>query len=171
MGAIDKAARIIYLNKTCYNGLYRVNSNGYFNVPIGRSESEPDIVMEQRIMALHRLFNKPGFSIRHGDFEKAVEDALPGDIVYFDPPYDYEENGFVAYVASGFDRKELERLKRVCDELLTRGCHVIVSNNSTKFVNQLFSDGRYQIEIVSAKRYINCKGKQRSSVEEVIIHG
>ena len=166
--AIERAARVIFLNRTCYNGLYRVNNKGFFNVPIGKKKN-PDIVMEDRILTMSRFFNENEIEMRCGDFETCVEDAQQGDVVYFDPPYDYKESGFTSYNDNGFEREDLERLKVVSDRLTEKGCHVILSNNDTPFVNELF--GEYVIEHIDTKRFISCDGKKRNEGKEVIIYG
>ncbi|MGI6714124.1 MAG: DNA adenine methylase [Bacilli bacterium] len=168
--AVLRAARFIFLNKTCYNGLYRVNSFGHFNVPEGKYKN-PDIVSENNIKKLSKFLNEKNISIRNVDFEESVRDAKAGDVVYFDPPYDYEYEGFNGYNVDAFDRENLKRLKRVADDLTNRGCKVIISNNNTKFVNDLFDSENYTIEYVEANRFINCDGKGRKKVREVIIYG
>lgn len=171
LSEIKRAARTIYINKTCYNGLYRVNSEGFFNVPIGRSTQVPDIIMEEKIRLMSSYLNKDGIIIIDGDFEKAVQNAKNGDVVYFDPPYDYEDSGFKEYVKIGFSRDDLLRLRDLCDNLILKGCKVIVSNNDTKFVRELFNKEYYKIKEVETKRYINCDGKNRTKAREVIIYG
>ncbi|MDD4069953.1 MAG: Dam family site-specific DNA-(adenine-N6)-methyltransferase [Candidatus Izemoplasmatales bacterium] len=168
--AVFRASRFIFLNKTCYNGLYRVNSSGFFNVPEGKYKN-PDIVNDHKIHKLSRFFNEKNVTIRNLDFEKSVNDAKCGDVVYFDPPYDYEAEGFTAYSSAGFDRGDLTRLKQVCDDLIMRGCKVIISNNDTPFVNVLFTSTHYQIHRIEANRFINCDGTNRKKVKEVIIYG
>lgn len=170
MSDVVKAARIIYLNRTCYNGLYRVNAKGKFNVPIGRYVN-PDIVQEEKILALHEYFKTNQVRLMCGDFEDAVSKAQYGDTVYFDPPYDYDESGFTSYTMASFAREDLIRLKIVCDQLIDKGCRVIVSNNNTMYVNELFADKQYTKKIVLAKRMINCKGQKRNEVKEVLIYG
>lgn len=165
---VERAARIIFLNRTCYNGLYRVNNKGFFNVPIGRKEN-PDIIMEDKILTMNRFFNENEVVIRCGDFENCVEDAQSGDVIYFDPPYDYEDSGFTSYNENCFDRTDLKRLKAVSDKLIEMGCHVILSNNDTPFVNDLFEE--YAIEHIDTKRFISCDGKKRNEGREVIIYG
>lgn len=164
----ERAARTIFLNKTCYNGLYRVNNKGHFNVPIGRQDN-PDVVMAEKILAMSDYFNNNEIEFRSGDFEAAVFDAQAGDIVYFDPPYDYVKSGFTSYNQSSFSRDDLVRLKRLSDNLLGIGCRVILSNNDTPFVNELFRE--YEIEHIDAKRFINCDGTKRRNGKEVIIYG
>ena len=166
-----KAARFIYLNRTCYNGLYRVNSSGHNNVPIGKQTSNNDIVMEDRITALSNYLNNNNVLIMKGDFENAVQEAQRGDVIYFDPPYDYEDSGFNSYVKEGFTHEDLIRLRDLSDQLIERGCVVVLSNNDTKFVRQSFSNTNYKIYEIDAKRYINCDGKNRTKAKEVIIYG
>lgn len=170
MSNIEKAARIIYLNRTCYNGLYRVNAKGHYNVPIGRYVN-PDIVQEEKILLLHKYLFNNAVEIMCGDFETAVSGAKNGDVVYFDPPYDYDESGFTSYTMESFAREDLVRLKRVCDQLIDSGCKVVVSNNNTTYVNELFNEQKYTKKIVMAKRMINCKGQKRNEVKEVLIYG
>lgn len=163
----EQAARFIYLNKHCFNGLYRVNSKGEFNVPFngklsGRSFDEDHLRRVSEILRHTLVLNK--------DFEDAVKDAKEGDLIYFDPPYDYETNdGFVDYSKAGWTREDLIKLKHLCDRLVDHGCYVLISNNSTTFINELFNDARYSIEEVTARRAINRKGNGRGPVPEVII--
>ena len=167
---VERAARTIYLNRVCYNGLYRVNSRGQFNVPYGRHVN-PEIVFADSILELSKYLNENDVRITSVDFEEAIASAEQGDVVYFDPPYDYEINGFSSYTKCGFSREDLRRLKNVCDNLIMRGCKVVVSNNDTAFVRELFSDDKYRFEVVLAKRMINCNGQRRDTVREVIIYG
>lgn len=166
---VTKAARTIYLNRTCYNGLYRVNSNGKFNVPFGNYKN-PDIILEEKILALSEYLNKVSATITNLDFEMAIVDAKENDLIYFDPPYDYENNGFTSYTSNGFTREDLVRLKKVCDELIKRGCKVIISNNDTTYVNELFDDPKYVIKHVVTRWTISCDGKNRKEIKEVIIY-
>lgn len=172
MSNVAKAARTIYLNRTCYNGLYRVNSRGFYNVPIGKTTSKHnDIVMEGRILELSKYLNNKNIKLTNCDFTECLKTAKKGDVIYFDPPYDYEVDGFKQYLKSGFNHDDLRRLKEACDKLISKGCFVIVSNNDTSFVRECFSDDYYKISEVIAKRYINCDGKKRSMAREVIIYG
>lgn len=167
---VSRAARIIYLNRTCYNGLYRVNKAGQFNVPIGNYKN-PDIVISERIMSMSAYLKKNKVKITNKSFLDAVEEAKAGDLVYFDPPYDYDEDGFSTYTAEGFGINELKALKTLSDELVDRGCFVILSNNETKNVLELFDDGQYEIRKVKASRFISCDGKKRNKANEVIVYG
>ncbi len=165
-----RAARTIYLNKTCFNGLYRVNSKGYFNTPIGRTSNGkcPDIVNAEAIRELSTFLK--GVRIREGDYVEAIKDAEPGDIIYLDPPYDPDEDiktsGFVGYQKEGWTRQDTIRLKSVCDDLTRRGCRVVVSNNDTAFIRELFKD--YIIHEVGVRRSINRNGDNRKGKEVII---
>lgn len=162
-----QAARFIYLNKHCFNGLYRVNSKGEFNVPFNGKKTGGSFDAEHLIKAAVRLKDT---TLLCCDFEDTVKDAKEFDLVYFDPPYDYEhEDGFVGYTGGGWTRKDTTRLKLLCDQLVDRGCYIILSNNSTTFIKELFNDDRYLIEEIPARRAINSKGTGRGPVPEVII--
>lgn len=172
LSGVERAARTVYLNRTCFNGLYRVNSKGYFNVPIG-SYVSPQIVREKQIREVSNYLNNNDVVIRCGDFESAVTEAQAGDIVYFDPPYDYDDttNGFVNYTAEQFPREALERLGALCDSLVNKGCHVIISNNDTPFVNKVFPSERYEYIRILGRRIINSTSEKRHGVNEVILVG
>lgn len=163
-----KAARMIYLNKACFNGLYRVNSKGYYNVPSGKYE-KVNCFDRDNFESLFLYLSKGDKTILNADFEKAVEDTKSGDFVYFDPPYDTLENkeSFTAYSKEAFGKDEQVRLSQVFKKLDSKGIYVMLSNHNTKFINELYKG--YRIEIVNAKRAINSKGTGRGNVEEVII--
>ncbi len=165
---MQKAARTIYLNKTCYNGLFRVNSKGQFNVPYGRYK-KPDIVNETTLRAVSDYLNKADITIMCGDFEEAVKEAEEGSFVYFDPPYDpiSTTSNFTAYSAESFNREEQIRLKRLCDKLNEKGVKFLLSNSATDFILDLYKD--YHIEIVQANRSINSKGNRRGKIDEVLV--
>lgn len=167
---VERAARIIYLNRTCFNGLYRVNRRGQFNTPIG-SVAFPFELMRDRILEISGYLNNADIEIMNGDFNACVQGATAGDFVYFDPPYDYEKDGFTLYVHNGFTREDLVRLKNTCDELIGRGCRVMVSNNRTAFVENLFNGPQYHIQQIDANRWINSNGANRTHAQEVIIYG
>lgn len=161
-----KAARTIYLNKACFNGLYRVNKNNEFNVPFGK-KSKVNTYDGQNLGIIHSYLNFNDITIQSIDFEESVRDAKKGDFIYFDPPYDSETNTFNDYTENGFGKEEQVRLARVYKELADRGCYVMLSNHNTKLVNELYKD--YNIYLIEAKRNINSNGKKRGKVEEVII--
>jgi len=166
------AARTVYLNKTCFNGLYRVNSKGYFNSPIGRSSSgkAPDIVQEQAIKELHDfLWN---VDIKTGDYRTVVNDwkPMPGDVIFLDPPYDKGEEietaGFVSYQKEGWTREDLKLMKSECDYWARLGAKIVITNNDTEFVRELFSD--WEIHEVDVRRSINRNGDGRKGKEVII---
>lgn len=174
MTDVEKAARTIYLNRTCYNGLYRVNKNGYFNTPIGRYVN-PLICDENNLIEISNYLNTNKIKILSEDFVETTKTAKAGDWVYFDPPYDYEISGFVNYVKEGFTHDDLIRLKKTCDRLISNGCFVLISNNDTKFVRELFNESDnyeivYSTKTIKANRNINSK-KERKKVDEVLIYG
>jgi len=168
MSDVEKASRIIFLNKTCFNGLYRVNNSGEFNSPFGRY-TNPKFEDKTTIRAVSKYLNQNDVLILNGDFQSAVTEAEKGDFVYFDPPYDPVSSSasFTGYAKGGFDRSEQERLKEVCDHLNSRGVKFLVSNSATKFIKELYSN--YPIGIVRAKRAINSNGSDRGEVAEVLI--
>lgn len=166
----EKASRIIYLNRTCFNGLYRVNKKGQFNTPIG-SRDFPFEIMKSRILAISQYFNEASTQISNVDFEECVRQAKKGDVIYFDPPYDSDKSCFNRYIDCKFSRTDLERLKHTCDTLIEQGCSVLISNNKTTFVEYLFEDPRYQTETIYTNRWINSDGTNRTYAEEVIIYG
>lgn len=162
-----KAARCVYLNKACFNGLYRVNSKNQFNVPFNGKE-KINCFDEDNILLLHKYFNKRKPIILCKDFAEAVKTAKAGDFVYFDPPYDVVgQQSFTSYTIGGFDKKEQERLRNVVKELTEKGVRVMISNANTPFIRELYKD--FNIHVIEARRNINSKGDGRGKVEEVII--
>lgn len=164
----EKAARLLYLNKTCYNGLYRVNSAGEFNSPFGNYKN-PNIVNEPVLKAVHKYLSQNDISFYNEDFENTLKRVKKGSFVYLDPPYDPVSNtsSFTGYNKGGFDRTEQIRLKSCCDELSSKGIKFMLSNSSTEFIHDLYSE--YQVIIVKAKRSINSNGRKRGEIDEVII--
>ena len=167
---ILKASRIIYLNKTCYNGLFRVNRKGYFNVPFGRYKN-PDIVNEENLRSVSQYFNENSIEILNTDFEDALKNVKKGDFVYLDPPYHpiSETSSFTSYTNNGFNEKEQIRLKKVCDKLNQIGCKFLLSNSDSNLVMDLYKDYRETIEKVQVPRSINCKASRRGKINEVLI--
>ena len=161
-----KAARTIYLNKACFNGLYRVNSKNEFNVPFGKKE-KVNTYEGQNLGVVHCILNFNDIKLLSTDFEEAVKDAKKGDFVYLDPPYDSDTSTFNDYTENGFNKDEQRRLALLFKELSDRGCFVMLSNHNTILVNELYKD--YNIHVIEAKRNINANGKKRGKVEEVII--
>ena len=163
----EKAARCLYLNKACFNGLFRVSSKGFFNVPSAKRE-EVKCFDEENIQALHKYFNKRRPVLLNKDFAEAVKTAKAGDFVYFDPPYDVVgEQSFTSYTTGGFDKKEQERLRDVIKVLTEKAVLVMASNANTPFIQELYKD--FNIHVIKARRSINSKGDGRGKVEEVII--
>ncbi|NLE06385.1 MAG: DNA adenine methylase [Crenarchaeota archaeon] len=162
-----KAARCVYLNKACFNGLFRVNRKGQFNVPSGKYA----IVRcfdEENIKAVHKYLNKVKPVMLCKDFAEAVKTTKAGDFVYFDPPYDVVgQQSFTTYTSGGFDKKEQERLRDVIIELTNKGVLVMASNANTEFIRELYKD--FNVHVITASRSINSKGDGRGKVEEVII--
>lgn len=169
----EKASRFIYLNKTCYNGLYRVNSKGYFNVPFGKYKN-PDYVNESTLKAVHNYLIKNNIQIKNDDFEKIVDSAKPGDFIYFDPPYDplSKTSSFNSYQKESFGDKEQIRLRDTFVKLYNRGCYVLLSNSNTQFINDLYSGiPGVEIKEVYASRSINSKADKRGKIKEVLVVG
>lgn len=163
-----KAARLIYLNKTCFNGLYRVNKSGYFNVPFGKKVNV-NLYNLNNFLEIKKYFSKSQIRVTNLDFEKAVADAKKGDFVYFDPPYDIfpNKNGFVDYSKEKFDKTEQIRLRDTALKLTKKGVNVMLSNHNTPFIQEIYKG--FNLHVVNAKRAINSNGKKRGEVEEVII--
>ena len=161
-----KAARTIYLNKACFNGLYRVNSKNEFNVPFGK-KTKVNTYEGSNLITVSNYLTMNNVTILSVDFEESVKDAKKGDFIYFDPPYDSDTSSFTNYTENGFGKEEQKRLARVYKELCERGCYVMLSNHNTKLINELYED--FNIHVIEAKRNINANGKKRGNVEEVII--
>lgn len=161
-----RAARTIYLNKACFNGLYRVNSKNEFNVPFNK-KTKVNTYDGQNLGIIHSFLNFNDIKLLSCDFEEAVKDAKKGDFIYFDPPYDSETSTFNSYTEVGFGKKEQIRLSESFKELSNRGCYVMLSNHNTALINDLYKD--FNIHVIEAKRNINSNGKKRGKVEEVII--
>lgn len=164
----ERAARMLYLNKACFNGLYRVNKSGYFNVPFGKKEN---IICyeEENFNELYNFFKENKYEILNGDFEIAVKNAKKNDFVYFDPPYDTLDgkDSFTSYVKNSFGKEEQIRLANVFKKLSDKGVYIMLSNHNTKFIQSLYKN--YKIHVVYAKRMINSDANKRGNVEEVII--
>lgn len=168
LSSVEKASRIVYLNKTCFNGLFRVNKAGEFNTPFGKYKN-PNIVDEVTLRAVNKYFNRAKIKITNNDFEECLKGIRKGSFVYLDPPYDPVSNSanFTGYDKGGFNRDEQVRLKKICDKLNKRGVKFLLSNSSTDFIKELYKE--YDIRIVKAKRAINSNGDSRGDVDEVLI--
>ncbi len=168
---VKKAARIIYLNKTCFNGLFRVNSQGQFNVPYGDNKN-PLIAEDIVIMAISDYLNTNEIEILNQDFKDSVSKAKNGDFIYFDPPYDpvSDSSSFTGYDLNGFDKEEQIRLRDLCNNLVQKGCQVLISNSDTAFIREIYGDKNYyKIDEVKASRNINSVGASRGKINELLI--
>ena len=168
MSKVERASRLIYLNKTCFNGLFRVNSSGEFNSPFGHYKN-PNIVNEPVLRAVNKYFSSSNITFCNEDFAVTLGRISKGSFVYLDPPYDpvSDTANFTGYNRGGFDRNEQIRLKQFCDELTQRGVKFMLSNSATTFIKELYKD--YDISIVQAKRAINSDASKRGAIEEVLI--
>lgn len=167
LNIIDQATRFIFLNKTGFNGLYRVNKKGKFNVAFGKYEN-PRIVDSENIEACSKALTN--VTITSKDFSEVVN-AQVGDVVYFDPPYVpiSSTSNFVSYTSNGFSLDDQERLAKRFKDLVNSGVMVIESNSDTSIVREFYKD--FEMKVVQAKRKINSKGNKRGSVNELIIVG
>ncbi len=165
---IEKAGRFIYLNKTCFNWLYRVNKKWQFNVPFWRYKN-PDFVQKENILNLTKLLNKLQVNIEVNSFEKVLEHAKKWDFVYFDPPYDVltESANFTSYDKSWFWREKQTVLSNVCKELDRKWIKFMVSNHDTPFIRDIYN--WFNMSIVKANRMINSKANKRWKVNEIVI--
>lgn len=165
---LEKAARLVFLNKTCYNGLFRVNSAGEFNSPYGHYKN-PDIVQETKIKAVSAFLNKPGVEILSGDYREALKKARKGDLVYLDPPYDpvSDSASFTGYTAGGFGKDEQEALYEACVALDAKGVSFLLSNSATDYIRDKYKD--FNVVSVMANRAVNSVAARRGAVEEVLV--
>ncbi len=166
---VAKAARLLFLNKTCFNGLYRVNSNGQFNVPMGRY-TNPNIVNADALRSASRILRSRRISIKCADFTAVLRTARRGDFVYFDPPYQPASRtaSFTSYTSMDFGAQDLARLAETCNKLSERGCYVLVSNSDTRNVHATF-DADWSVGRLRAKRAINSVGSSRNGHSELLI--
>ena len=165
---VEKASRLLYLNKTCYNGLFRVNASGAFNSPYGHYR-RPNIVNEQTIRGVSRYFNSCDITFFSEDFAAVLDRVPRGGFVYLDPPYDpvSDTASFTGYNRGGFGREEQVRLKECCDALTARGVKFLLSNSATPFIRELYSS--YHVSIVQARRAVNSVASRRGAIEEVLV--
>lgn len=166
--AAQRAARIIYLNKTCYNGLFRVNRAGEFNSPWGKYKN-PNITNETTIRAMSHYLNKAKVTVMCGDYREALKGLRKGAFVYLDPPYMpiSSSSSFTGYTAEGFGVMEQKELKKQCDLLNKKGIKFLLSNSCCEFIEDLYKD--FIVERVSAKRAINAKAEGRGVIDEVLV--
>ncbi len=163
---VERASRFIYLNRTCFNGMYRVNSQGQFNVPFGHYKN-PRIIDENNLLNCSELLKKT--EIKCADFSEILTKVKKGDFVYFDPPYVplNETSSFTSYTKDGFDIDMQIKLRDVCDELDSMGVKFMLSNSDTKLVKELYAN--YEIKKVFASRAINANADGRGKITEVLV--
>jgi len=166
---IEKVSRLLFLNKTCFNGLYRVNSKGKFNVPLGRY-TNPNIVNKENLQAVSKTLQSGKIKISCRDFSSIIKDAKKGDFVYFDPPYQpvSDTANFTSYTHRDFTEDDLERLADLANQLNSKGCNVMLSNSNSKTVKKMFSSG-WKIKEIKANRAINSNSQKRTGHKEIII--
>ena len=176
LSATVRAARFIYLNKTCFNGLYRVNQSGHFNVPFGK-QSKPDFIAEENLNAVSRFLstaardgNRPQFF--SGDYKMTTASASTGDFVYLDPPYDpiSRSASFVSYQKRGFNRQDQEELRDETLRLTNLGVPILLSNSDTDFVRALYQDEAvFQVKSIQVNRAIGASAASRGKIGEVLV--
>ncbi len=167
---IEKTSRLLFLNRTCFNGLYRVNSKGKFNVPLGRY-TNPNIVNEENLRLVSEILQSNRISIKCSDFEAVLGDAKKGDLVYFDPPYQPVSTtaNFTSYTNKDFTDDDLDRLAKLCLKLDSKGCKVMLSNSNSKRVSSMFGGKTWKIQKIEANRAINSNSKKRTGHFELLI--
>jgi len=167
---IEKTSRLIFLNRTCFNGLYRVNSKGKFNVPLGKY-TNPNIVNEDNLRSVSNILQSSRVDIKCRDFEAILGDVKKGDLVYFDPPYQpvSDTANFTGYTNKDFTYDDLTRLGELCIELDSKGCRVILSNSNSKEVTDMFSTKPWKVNKIKANRSINSNSKKRTGHFELLI--
>ncbi len=170
---VSVAARFIFLNKTCFNGMYRVNKKGGFNVPYGKY-TNPNIVDEENLKKISKVLQS--VEIKHQDYKKTVENAKKGDFIYFDPPYAplNPTSSFTAYTKDGFGEQQQIELRDLFFELHKKGCFVMLSNSNSEFINKIYKelvkkDKKIKITKVGANRMINSKASGRGKIKEVLV--
>jgi DNA adenine methylase len=165
---VKRASRVIFLNKTCYNGLYRVNNAGEFNAPFGKYKN-PNIVNEVTIKAVSDYLNKSKVEILNTDYAAVLKNVRKGAFVYFDPPYHpvSKSSNFTGYNQGGFGESDQVRLRDTCNALHEKGVKFLLSNSDTPLINDIYKD--YNIMLVRATRSINSNAKKRGAINEVLI--
>lgn len=165
--AVERAARTLFLNHACYNGLYRLNKSGQFNVPYGKWTRPPSLFDEANLRACHDALQ--GVELREESFEDCLKRAQAGDFVYLDPPYHpvSATASFTTYTGFEFRERHQRRLAELYRELDARGCRLVLSNSAAPLIRRLYDGCR--IETVLASRAISCKGRGRGKVQELLI--
>ena len=167
---IEKTSRLLFLNRTCFNGLYRVNSKGEFNVPSGKYVN-PKIVNEENLRSVRNILRSGRVSIKSHDFERILRNAKKGDLVYFDPPYQpvSETASFTSYTNKNFTYDDLVRLVELCMKLDSKGCKILLSNSDSKQVSDMFTEKPWIVSRIQANRSINSNAKRRCGHYELLI--
>ena len=167
---IEKVSRLLFLNKTCFNGLYRVNSKGKFNVPLGRY-TNPNIVNRENLITASKFLQSEKIKISCRDFESILKDAKKGDFVYFDPPYQpvSDTANFTSYTHRDFTEDDLQRLADLANHLNSKGSHVLLSNSNTKIVKKIFSSKKWKVKEIAVNRAINSNSQKRTGHKEILI--
>jgi len=164
--ALEKTARFIYLNKSCFNGLYRVNKKGYYNTAFGKKD-KINTYSRDNILIFSEYLKSGQVKIINGDFENAVKTAKKGDFIFFDPPYDIiKKDTFDRYTKDGFGVEGQRRLSDVAHKLDKRGCYVMITNHNTPLINELYFD--FNIDVVSVKRTINSDASNKKGIEVIM---
>lgn len=168
IGEVRRASRLIYLNKTCYNGLYRVNNSGEFNSPFGKYKN-PNIVNEPVLRAVSLYLNSNNIKIYNRDYNDILKNLEKNSFVYLDPPYHpiSDSSNFTGYVQGGWNILDQIKLREACDDLTKRGIKFLLSNSSSNFIKEQYKE--YYISTVRAIRSINANAEKRGEVDEVLI--
>ena len=162
---VELAALFVFINKHCFNGLYRVNGKGLFNVPYNNSSRTS---ADENVIREVSKYLK-GVKIINGDFEEACKDAKKGDFVFIDSPYaPLNPTSFESYTKEGFDIESHKRVAKLYDELTGRGCYCMLTNHNTELINELYGNKGYKIDVVSVKRMINSDASNRVGKEVII---
>jgi DNA adenine methylase len=166
LSSVKRASRLIYLNKSCYNGLYRVNSRGQFNTPFGRYVN-PNFVDESNLLACSQTL--AGTKIVLSSFHEIINRTKQGDFVYFDPPYFPTNNtaNFTTYSKDGFDEEMQHELASICREIDLKGVKFMLSNSAVPFTLALYKN--FNVSVVKAGRAINSQGSKRGKIEEILV--
>jgi DNA adenine methylase len=168
LGKVQRASRLIYLNKTCFNGLYRVNNAGEFNSPFGRYEN-PNIVNEPVLKAISNYLKSNDIKLLNNDYEEVLKNLDNNSFVYLDPPYHpvSESSNFTGYIQGGWNISDQVRLRGACDNLTKRGIKFLLSNSASDFIKNQYN--AYKITTVKATRTINSDADKRGEIDEVLI--
>jgi DNA adenine methylase len=174
LSKVFKAARLLYLNKTCYNGLFRVSKKGYFNTPFG-FYTKPKIIDLSNLRKASIYLNSNDIRILNKDYKKIIKFVNSKSIVYLDPPYFFENRkSFVGYTKKGFDLKETKKFKLFCDELIAQGARVVISNDANSTIRELYlnnGSSKYEIFEIESLTSVGSSSLSRKKVKEVLICG